>query len=121
MDVLSRLYHILRSRSGGDHEPFTNASEDNFADGSDTDWSGFNDSRQEQSTHQVQDPVLAGYYANLEIPYGSDLGTAKVAWKKMMKQYHPDLHSSDPDKRKIANELCAELTRAYQELERLLA
>jgi DnaJ-class molecular chaperone len=38
-----------------------------------------------------------------------------------MKQYHPDMHSRDASKKKVADELCAELTRAYQELERVLA
>ena len=39
----------------------------------------------------------------------------------MMKKYHPDSHAQDPAKRQVANELCAELTRAYRELERALS
>jgi curved DNA-binding protein CbpA len=74
-----------------------------------------------RTTGVQQDPVLAAYFANLEIPYGSDVATVKKAWKKMMKKYHPDLHSSDPDKRNVANRLCTELTHAYQELTRLLS
>jgi DnaJ-class molecular chaperone len=38
-----------------------------------------------------------------------------------MKQYHPDMHSTDADKKEVADELCAELTRAYQELTRALS
>jgi curved DNA-binding protein CbpA len=64
--------------------------------------------------------VLAGYYANLEIPYGSDLSAVRSAWKQMMKRYHPDLHGEDPEKRQVASELTAELTRAYQELAKVL-
>lgn len=60
---------------------------------------------------------LAQYYANLEIPQGSDLRTARRAWKRMMKQYHPDLHSGDPERVKLANELSAKLTEAYRALE----
>lgn len=67
-----------------------------------------------------QDPELAGYYANLEIPYGSDLQTVRAAWKRMMKKYHPDLHGTDPQKRQVAGELSAALTRAYQELVQVL-
>ena len=59
---------------------------------------------------------LAGYYANLEIPYGSDLHTVRAARKRLMKRYHPDLHGEDAEKRQVAGELTAELTRAYQEL-----
>ena len=32
------------------------------------------------------------------------------------KTYHPDLHGDDPQKRQVAGELTAELTRAYQAL-----
>ena len=67
-----------------------------------------------------EDPILAQYYANLEIPYGSDLTTAKKAWKKLMRQYHPDRHASDPEKRQLAEELTQNLNRAYSELEKHL-
>ena len=39
----------------------------------------------------------------------------------MMKKYHPDRHAQDPEKRRIADDLTAELTQAFQELERRLA
>ena len=45
---------------------------------------------------------LEQYYANLEIPYGSGLAEAKVAWRKMMKRYHPDLYSNDTERYKTA-------------------
>jgi len=38
------------------------------------------------ATVDAQDERLAGYYANLEIPYGSDLHTVRAAWKQMMKK-----------------------------------
>ena len=66
------------------------------------------------------DPELAKYYANLEIPYGSDVETARKAWKQLLKKYHPDIHNSDPEKRRIANEVTAELTKAIQEIEKFL-
>ena len=64
------------------------------------------------------DQRLAGYYANLEIPYGSGLAEAKVAWRKMMKRYHPDLYSNDTERYKTATNLTQELTRAYKEIEK---
>jgi len=67
-----------------------------------------------------QDSRLAGYFANLEVPYGADLETVRRAWRKMLKKYHPDLHGDDPEKRRVANELTAELTKAYRELEKAL-
>jgi DnaJ-domain-containing protein 1 len=67
--------------------------------------------RQEES-----DP-LAKYYANLEIPVGSDRETIKTAWKTQMKKYHPDLHGSDPEKKQIAEELTRQLNEAYRTLD----
>ena len=67
------------------------------------------------------DPALAEYYANLELPYGSDLKTVRAAWRRMMKQYHPDRHARDEEKRRTADELTARLTRAYRELETALS
>ena len=62
-------------------------------------------------------PRRAAYYANLELPYGAPLLQVRAAWRRLMKRYHPDLHSQDPDKRKVADELTARLTEAYRQLE----
>lgn len=67
-----------------------------------------------------RDPRLAGYYANLELPYGAPLTEVRSAWRRLMKQYHPDLHSRDPAKRQVADELTARLTEAYRQLEAAL-
>lgn len=76
---------------------------------------------QDSQAHQaVYDPVLARYYANLELPYGADLITVRQAWKNLLRKYHPDLHSHDPDKRRVATELTQGLNRAYEELEKRL-
>ena len=37
--------------------------------------------------HQEETDLLAKYYANLEIPVGSDRETIKTAWKMQMKKY----------------------------------
>jgi DnaJ-domain-containing protein 1 len=114
MDFFRRFYNIVRaeiptgSADGGDR--------------TDKNWEDtYNPTRDAQGKSRDQDPVLAGYYANLELPYGADIESVKKSWKRLMKQYHPDMHSRDASKKKVADELCAELTRAYQELERVLA
>jgi DnaJ-domain-containing protein 1 len=72
---------------------------------------------QEQSEYKdsfsPSDP-LAKYYANLEIPVGSNQTIIKNAWKKQLKKYHPDLHCSDPDKKNIAENLTRQLNEAYR-------
>ena len=77
-------------------------------------------SHAEPPPHYGADSRLAGYYANLEVPYGSDLEVVRAAWKRQMKKYHPDMHADDAEKRRVANELAAALTTAYRELEHSL-
>jgi|TARA_B110000196_G_C20634455_1_gene425579 DnaJ-domain-containing protein 1 len=108
-DLFNRLFELTRAYVGS-------------RSGSERAWE--NDTEPVASTRPeagaTQDPELARYYANLEIPYGSDIETVRAAWKRMMKKYHPDLHSTDPQKRQVADELSAALTRAYQELIQVL-
>ena len=66
------------------------------------------------------DEEMARFYANLEVPYGSDRETVKLAWKNLLRKYHPDLHSSDPDKQQVATELVKGLNQAYEQLSRRL-
>ncbi len=71
------------------------------------------------SSLSAPDP-LAEYYANLEIPVGSNRATIKKAWKTQMKKYHPDLHGADPEKKRIAEELTRRLTQAHRILDTAL-
>ncbi|MEO1272641.1 MAG: J domain-containing protein [Myxococcota bacterium] len=56
---------------------------------------------------------LIQYYANLEVPYGADLATVKKSYRRLLRKYHPDKHSGDPEREQLATELTQELTRAY--------
>ena len=113
MDVLNRLYRLLRANVewdpdvadgvGAGHrgaEPFAQNSR----------WV-----RDHEPTAKV-DSRLAGYYANLELQYGAGADQVREAWRRLMKKYHPDLHATDPEKRQIAGQLTAELTEAYTKL-----
>jgi DnaJ-domain-containing protein 1 len=66
-----------------------------------------------KDTFSPSDP-LAKYYANLEIPVGSNQKIIKNAWKKQLKKYHPDLHYSDPEKKIVAEKLTRQLNEAYR-------
>jgi DnaJ-domain-containing protein 1 len=66
-----------------------------------------------KDTFSPSDP-LAKYYANLEIPVGSNQKIIKNAWKKQLKKYHPDLHCSDSDKKIVAENLTRQLNEAYR-------
>ena len=69
---------------------------------------------------QAKDPALVRYYANLELPYGVGLDTVRRTWKRLVKKYHPDLHSADEQKQRTATELVQGLNHAYEELARHL-
>ena len=64
----------------------------------------------------AQDTTLADYYANLELPYGADVVAVREARRQLLKRYHPDLHSADPDTRRTATLLTQGLNRAHDEL-----
>ena len=116
MDVLERVYRILRAQippADGDvgwDEADPSHREFNYGTGSESQGAS-------AAQDAAVDPGLARCYANLEIPYGSGLEEARRAWKRMLKKYHPDLHARDPEKRRVANQLTAELTKAYREIE----
>ncbi len=72
--------------------------------------------RYAESKASSVDPELAALYANLEVPYGTDIATVRKAWIRLLRKYHPDLHSKDLEKRKIADELTERLNGAYERL-----
>jgi len=63
--------------------------------------------------------TLARLYAKLETPYGADFETVRRNFRRLVRLHHPDL-AAGADKQR-ATERTAELTQAYNELERLLA
>ena len=77
-------------------------------------------SRQATTSAQGVDPELAELYSNLEVPYGSSPATVRKGWKRLLRKYHPDLHSKDPGKREIADELAQRLNGAYERLQKRL-
>jgi DnaJ-domain-containing protein 1 len=59
-------------------------------------------------------------YAALEVQPGSDFETVRRAYRTLMRKYHPDLHTSTPEKQKAANEIAQKLTDSYKLLEKRL-
>ena len=74
------------------------------------------DSRNTEANAQRIDAELAELYSNLEVPYGSSLVTVRKAWIRLLRKCHPDLHSKDLERRKIADELTQRLNSAYERL-----
>lgn len=117
MALFQRIFRIIRSQVGEGHgRPAETESE--FRRKSEP---GAEEKNRGKEGKTAENPELARYFANLELPYGSDLAAVTAAWKRLLKKYHPDLHSGDPEKQRIANELVQGLNKAYQEIKRKYA
>ena len=64
---------------------------------------------------------LAQLYAQLECPYGADINVVRKQYRALMLKYHPDMHSGNAEKQRLATELSQRLTAAYNELRRALS
>ena len=60
--------------------------------------------------------MLAGYYANLELPYGADREAVRGARRRLLARYHPDRFATDPDKARLADGLVKQINHAHDEL-----
>lgn len=72
-------------------------------------------------TAPSQDPTLAGHYAALKLPYGAGLDEVKSAYRKAMREYHPDRHGADPRRSEAATRVAQHLTESYQALKEHLS
>ena len=127
MSIAGRLYNILRAeieqRLDSAEKRFGIDPEAPF----DPSWTPPDEPRarsRQKSTGSApadgRDPDMVRWYANLEVPYGSDLATVHTAWKKQVRAYHPDRHGQDLDKRDTATEIVKELNNAYEQLKKRL-
>jgi DnaJ-domain-containing protein 1 len=66
------------------------------------------------------DEAIRRAYAALEVPPGSDFETVRKAYRRLMRKYHPDLHTSTPEAQRAANDLAQRLTQSYKLLEKQL-
>ena len=53
------------------------------------------------------------YYGNLELQPGASWDEIKKSYRKLISRYHPDRFHRDPEKKKIAGQLTAELNEAW--------
>ncbi|MBK8713629.1 MAG: J domain-containing protein [Deltaproteobacteria bacterium] len=60
------------------------------------------------------------WYRTLELEPGADLKEVRRAYRRLMKQYHPDRFANDPEKLKVATEVTRKLNEAYNGLVQLL-
>jgi cell division protein FtsN len=58
------------------------------------------------------------YYTALELSHGASFEEIKAAYKKLIKQYHPDRFHNDAEKHKAAVEISQKLNIAYSYFEK---
>ena len=56
------------------------------------------------------------WYRTLELEPGASVQEVRVAYKRLLRRYHPDRHARDPEKFQIATELTRRLTEAHDNL-----
>jgi hypothetical protein len=66
------------------------------------------------------DPVLVRCYAELGIPYGADFQQVRGAWRRLMRQHHPDVQGEDAERRRIGTEQAKRFNNAFAEIARWL-
>ncbi|GAB4375155.1 MAG: hypothetical protein Kow009_10560 [Spirochaetales bacterium] len=55
-------------------------------------------------------------YANLEVPFKSDMETVKKQYKILLRKYHPDHFAQDPEQYQNATEVTKKLNESYQRI-----
>ncbi len=60
------------------------------------------------------------WYARLELPYGAPMEDVKQSYRRLMRLYHPDRHSSDADAEAMATAISQDITVAYEGLSQWL-
>lgn len=60
---------------------------------------------------------LAGDYKTLGLSFGAPMAEVKAAYKRLLKQHHPDRHGASPEAQKKATEFSARLNEAYARIE----
>jgi len=60
--------------------------------------------------------ALRGDYANLEVPFGSDIETVRRSYKRLVLQYHPDRHAGNPEKLRVATEITKKLNESFERI-----
>lgn len=62
---------------------------------------------------RMRERSVAKCYALLELPAGAPLGDVEAAYRKLLRQFHPDRFAGDPERHASAIALVTSLTDAY--------
>jgi hypothetical protein len=80
------------------------------------DAAGTRTGRQSTRPRPPVDEALRPDYANLEVPFGSDIEMVRKSYKSLMLKYHPDKHAGDPEKQRIALEITKKINESFERI-----
>jgi len=66
----------------------------------------------------LADPALQRYLLDLGVGPGADLEAVRSAWRRLVREHHPDLFAGDPERQRRGNERVKDFNRAYREIRR---
>jgi DnaJ-domain-containing protein 1 len=56
-------------------------------------------------------------FHNLEVPFGASMERVRQSYKRLLSQYHPDKHASDPQRHQTATEITKKLNESYKRIQ----
>lgn len=116
-NLAARFGRVRNAYSPADHDPYREPDRDAYREPDrEPHREPYRDPQPAQSSHSDRDPVLAGYYANLELSYGADREAVRGARRRLLARYHPDRFATDPDKARLADGLVKQINHAHDEL-----
>jgi len=111
MGFFKRAFKIIKSNLNSSKDSKVKFEEPNFEN-------HFEEKHEDISLHKPKiNPIEQEYYANLELPYGANFSEIKIAYKKLLKKYHPDKFYNDEKKLQLAQEVVTKLNLAYNYFE----
>ena len=128
--LFDRLKNIIRSttndfleKNGLSDAEYTKAVDDEYEKefgslGNDEPKNTSNFDTEYEFTAPKVNPKEKIYYQTLGLPQGASFEQVKVAYKKLMKAYHPDRHQADPQKQRWAVEQSQKVNEAFAFLEK---
>lgn len=68
------------------------------------------------SGYRQRPRAVAQDYRNLELEPGTDFATVKLAYRRLMRTYHPDRYANDPERQRVATEISARLNASFNRI-----
>lgn len=136
-DFFERLGHILRSILTDEDDSFVSSSpkfydpdlqeawdelEDYLNEGKTTTSSNQKRTKFREAQQQKPNPrqqareKLRADYETLKVPFGAPFSEVKASYKRLLQQFHPDRHASDPANYKRATEITLKLNQAFERI-----